>query len=157
MTRYPYELSELSRGVYRLNFVDFPMLKLFGRSHYILRLEAAWALNAFLSIRIRKGLDIPKPVEAIDTIAVEEHIDFRLNLHWSMQTHGKSRRELADELELSPTMVANILEGEENGERSPYLEAIASRNLLSESCEAPSSICGARSKTEGAELALLAV
>lgn len=157
MIKFPYELAELSGGLFRLTFVDFPILKLFGKSHYVLRLEAAWALNNFISIRVRKGLDVPRPSDGLDAIPVEEHIDFRLNLHWNMQDQGLNRSELADELDLSLGMVTNMLEGEINGQGSPYLEAIASRELSCDACRTLSAICNSHPAPQGAELAMLAV
>lgn len=157
MIKFPYELTELSGGLFRLNFIDFPFLKLFGKSHYVLRLEAARALNSLISIRVRKGLDIPKPSDGVDAIPIEEHIDFRLNLHWNMLDQGLNRSELAEELDLSLRAVTNILEGEAEGQSSPYLEAVASREIHCGDCRTVSSICGLHLAPQGAELAMLAV
>ncbi len=153
MTKFPYEVTKLTSGLFKLSFIDFPALSLFSRNHYVLRLEATWALNALVAIRIRRGLIIPKPVEALDAISIEEHIDFRLRLYWDMHDNGLSREDFAREMGISTQMVENILGGDDEGAHSPYIEAIASQELNGSNI---SSLSQASVKGT-AQLALLAV
>ncbi len=157
MTKFPYEVTELTGGLFRLSFDDFPALKLFSKCHYVLRLEAAWALNALVAIRIRRGLVIPKPVEALDAIPIEEHIDFRLRLFWGMQSNGLSREDFALEMGLSTQMVDSIFDGDDGGTNSPYIEAIACQEIDSEYGNANVSALSHTPASGTAQLALLAV
>lgn len=158
MTKFPYEVTELTGGLFKLSFVDFPALNLFSKSHYILRLEAAWALNALIAIRIRKGLPIPKPAETLDAIPIEEHIDFRLRLYWGMHDAGLSRGDFARGLSISSQMVDNILGGDDDeGTHSPYIEAIASQEVYGENNGASISTLSQAHANGTAQLALLAV
>lgn len=157
MTKFPYEVTELTGGLFKLSFVDFPALSLFSKSHYVLRLEATWALNALIAIRIRRGLIIPKPVEALDAIPLEDHIDFRLRLYWAMQDNGLSREGFAREMDLSLQMVENILGGDGKETHSPYIDAIASQELEGKSNGSNISSLSQSSVNGTAQLALLAV
>ncbi len=157
MTKFPYEVTELTGGLFKLSFVDFPALNLFSKSHYVLRLEATWALNALVAIRIRRGLTIPKPVEALDAIPIEQHIDFRLRLYWGMHDNGLSREDFAREMGISLQMVENILDGDDEGTHSPYIEAIASQELEGKNNGSNVSSLSQVSVDGTAELALLAV
>jgi hypothetical protein len=157
MTKFPYQVTELAGGLYKLSFIDFPALNLFSKSHYVLRLEAGWALNALVAIRIRKGLSIPKPADVLDALPIEEHIDFRLRLYWGMQNSGLSREGFARELVLSSQTVDNILDGDDDGTSSPYIEAIASQKLTGECNGASISTLSQTPANRTAQLALLAV
>lgn len=157
MTKFPYEVTELTGGLFKLSFVDFPALTLFSKSHYVLRLEATWALNALVAIRIRKGLSIPKPDETLDAIPIEEHIDFRLRLFWGMQNNGLSREDFAQDMGLSTQMVDKILDGDDGGTNSPYIEAIASQEINGENSGANISTLSQAPANTTAQLALLAV
>ena len=157
MTKFPYEVTELASGLFKLSFIDFPTLNLFSKSHYVLRLEATWALNALVSIRIRRGLAIPKPTEALDTIPIAEHIAFRLRLYWGMQDNGLSREDFAREIGISKQMVDNILGGDDEETHSPYIEAIASQELDGGNNGSNVSSLSHTSREGTAKLALLAV
>ena len=157
MTKFPYEVAEQAGGLFKLSFVDFPALTLFSKSHYVLRLEATWALNALVSIRIRRGLNIPKPVESLDAIPIVEHVDFRLRLYWGMHDSGLSREDFAREMELSTKMVASILGGDDEGAHSPYIEAIATQGLDGGSKSSNVSSLSQAPDKGTAELTLLAV
>lgn len=157
MTKFPYEVTELTGGLFKLSFVDFPALNLFSKSHYVLRLEAAWALNALVAIRISKGLPIPKPAEALDAIPIDEHIDFRLRLYWGMHDAGLSRGDFARELSISSQMMGNIFGGDDEGTHSPYIEAIASQEVDGENNGASISTLSQAHANGTAQLALLAV
>ncbi len=153
MTKFPYEVTQLTGGLFKLSFIDFPALNLFSRSHYVLRLEATWALNALVTIRIRRGLTIPRPVEALDAIPIDEHIDFRLRLYWGMHENGLSCEDFAREMGISTQMVENILGGDDESAHSPYIDAIASQELSSSNISSLSQA----SVNGTAQLALLAV
>ena len=157
MTEYPYELSELSNGAFKLEFPDLPTLQLVGKSHYVLRLEAAWTLNAFLSIRIRNGLHVPRPSIFLNAIEVEDHIDFRLQLHWSMQDCGLTRKQLAKNLDLSINIVENMLDGEIEYDSTPFLEVVARLDLDPGVDPSISSIVGERLSPRRVGMASLAV
>ncbi len=157
MTEYPYELSGLSNGAFKLEFPDLPTLQLVGKCHYVLRQEATWALNAFLSIRIRNGLFIPHPSMSLNSLEIQDHVDFRLQLHWSMQDRGLTREQLATDLDLSLRIVENMLDGEIGDDNALFLKAVAQQNLNPDADSALSSIVGERRSPRGADIALLAI
>ena len=157
MTKFPFEVTEQAGGLFKLSFIDFPALTLFSKSHYVLRLEATWAINALLSIRISRGLSIPKPTKALDAIPIAEHIAFRLRLYWGMQDNDLSREDFARELGISLQMVENILNGDDEGTHSPYIEAIASQELDGGNNGSNVSSLSHTSREGTAKLALLAV
>jgi len=157
MIRYPYELAELAGGLFRVEFPDFPMLRLFGRSHYSVRQKAALALNALVSIRIREGLEIPRPREAINSFELSDPVEFRLRLHWNMKSEGLGPSELAERLDLEPSTVANMIEGEAEDYDCQHAEAVACIGLNDQDGLPLTMIFGLPPHRESAELALLAV
>lgn len=157
MTKFPYEVTELAGGLFKLSFVDFPALNLFSTSHYVLRLEATWALNALVAIRIRKGLFIPKPADALDAIPIAEHIDFRLRLYWGMYDSGLSREGFARKMNISTQMIEGLLGGDDEETLSFYIEAVASQELGGEKLGSNISSLAQASAKDSAQLALLAV
>ena len=111
MTEYPYEIFELPHGMFKLEFRELPTLQFVGSSRQLLCHEAASALNAFLSKRIRNGLPIPPPSASSKTIRVADQVDLRLRLYWSMQDRGWTREQLAENLGLGLPVIEDLFDG----------------------------------------------
>lgn len=158
MIEYPYSICAISKRLLRLEFIDFPMIHLFGRDEMDVHLTGKWILNAVVSIRIRDNMEIPYPSPGTDRIPLEDDVAFRLSLYRQIIEEGYTREQLSEEMGLERNAVTNILGGEVEGFYCNYLEATACLGLSDPQGESLSRIFAPRPRgADDSNLALLAV
>lgn len=126
MVRYPYEIHDLVNGTFRLRFDDFPVLQLFGKSHFLLRMEAALALDSYVSLRMKKKLQIPEPRAAMNGIPIQEQTAGRLRLYWTFFESGLALEEFANKQGISTQSLSRHFDMSDECKYIPQLEAVLS-------------------------------